>query len=110
MEPNEPEIEATLRDALRRGRSAAAPGFTERAMVAVRKDVRRRHVIRWVSLGAPLAGCAAALALLFGSSASGQLPSERDLDQLVSLHEEITVATPRLDDADALAALVLADS
>lgn len=86
------------------------PGFAERAMVAVRRDARQRRVIRWVSLSAPLAGCAAALLLFLGSPADSQLPSENELAQLVSLHDEVTVNTPRLDDPDALVALVLADS
>ena len=110
MEHPESEIDGPLRDALRHGREVSVPGFAERAMVAVRGDARRRRVIRWVSLSAPLAGCAAALLLFLGGRTDGQLPSENELAQLVSLHDEVTLATPRLDDPDALVALVLADS
>ncbi|MFZ9201810.1 MAG: hypothetical protein ACO23N_05220 [Opitutales bacterium] len=110
MDNQEPEIESPLRDALRRGRSLPVPGFTERALQAIRRDTRRRRVIRWTALSAPLAGCAAALIVLLGVPDPGQTPSELDLAQLASLHDEVTVATPQLDDADALAALILADS
>lgn len=110
MDNHDSEIESPLREALRHGRALPVPGFTDRALLAIDRDVRRRRLIRWVSLSAPLAACAAALLVLVGPPSDGQVPSERDLAQLVYLHDEVTVATPRLDDADALVALVLADS
>lgn len=110
MENHDSDIETPLREAMRRGRTVLAPGFTDRALQAVGRDVRRRRMIRWVSFSAPLAGCAAALLVFVGLPSDGQVLSERDLAQLVSLHDEVTVVTPRLDDADALTALVLADS
>ena len=107
MDNLEPEIEAPLRDVIRHGRSVSPLGFTDRALLAVRRDVARRKVIRWSSLGASLAACAA-LALCLAPSSS-QSPSDGDLARLVALHEEVMPAQPRLDDADALASIVLAD-
>ncbi len=110
MDNNDTDLESPLRDALRRGRELPVAGFTERALQVVRRDTRRRQIIRWTAFSAPLAGCAAALIFLAGLPSAGQTPSEGDLVQLASLHDEVTVVTPQLDDADALAALVLADS
>lgn len=110
MDNHDPEIESPLRELLRRGRALPVSGFTDRALQAIHQDTRRRRVIRWTVFSAPLAGCAAALLVFAGLSNSGQMPSEGDLAQLVSLHEEVTLVTPQLDDADALAALILADS
>lgn len=109
MDNQEPEIESPLREALRRGREVRPAGFTERAVAAVRRDVARRRVIRWSSVAAPLAGCAAALALALGSPFGNQPASEHELAQLVSLHEQLVLSAPRLDDADALTALVVAE-
>lgn len=104
----EPEIEAPLRELLRRGREVRPGGFTDRAVGAVRRDVSRRRVLRWSALAAPLAACAV-LALLLGSPAGSELSSEHELAQLLSTHDQVVVASPRLDDVDALAALVVAD-
>lgn len=108
MDDLEPEIEAPLREALRRGREVSPRGFTERALVAVRRDVARRRVIRWTSAGASLAACAAALALYLAPAVAPS-PSEGDLAQLLSLHDQVVLAHPRLDDTEALAVMVLAD-
>lgn len=109
MDDLDPAIDSSLRDALRRGREVAVPGFAERAVVAVRRDARRRRVIRWVALAAPLATAAAALLLHVGTPASIRELSEQDLAQVAALHESVAVTLPRLDDASALAALVVAD-
>lgn len=108
MDHDEPEIEAPLRDFLRRGREVSPAGFTDRALRAVRRDVSRRRVIRWSSVAGSLAACAAALALYL-APASRQSPTDGDLAQLVSLHEQVVLSHPRLDDTEALAVIVLAD-
>jgi len=108
MDPLDPDIGSALREALRHGREVSAPGFTDRAVVAVRRDVRRRRVLRWVAFSGPLAA-AAALLLYVGIPAAGRGLSERDLAQVASLHASVMVSPPRLDDSEALAALVVAD-
>lgn len=85
------------------------PGFAERALVAVRRDVRRRRVIRWVALASPLAAAAAALLLYLGAPAASRDLSEQDLAQIAALHASVAVDMPRLDDPAALTALVVAD-
>ena len=106
MDHLEPDIESSLRDALRRGREVSVPGFTERAVAAVRRDVRRRRIVRWAALASPVA---AALLLYVGMSAASRELSEQDLAQIASLHASVAVELPRLDDTAALAALVVAD-
>jgi len=106
MDHLEPDIESSLRDALRHGRELTVPGFTERAVAAVRRDVRRRRIVRWAALASPVA---AALLLYVGMSAASRELSEQDLAQIASLHASVAVELPRLDDTAALAALVVAD-
>lgn len=106
MDHLEPDIESSLRDGLRRGRELTVPGFAERAVLAVRRDVRRRRIVRWVALASPVA---AALLLYVGMPAASRELSEQDLAQVASLHASVAVELPRLDDTAALAALVVAD-
>lgn len=95
---SEIEHDPRLVAALRAGRSVAVEGFAERAVAAVRRDRARRRVIRWVSLAAPLAACAA-LVLAPSPSASAESELER-LDQLVG---ELDVGVPHLEDSEGLA-------
>lgn len=106
MDRHDPDIENSVRDALRRGREVVVPGFTERAVAAVRRDARRRRIVRWVALASPVA---AALLLYIGMIPVSREVSEQDLAQLASLHDSVAVELPRLDDTAALAALVVAD-
>lgn len=105
---HEPEIDAPLRELLRRGREVRPSGFTERVASAVRRDVARRRVLRWSALSAPLAACAL-LALLLRAPASDLSAPEHELARLLSVHDEVVVDAPQLDDVAALAALVVAD-
>jgi hypothetical protein len=110
MDDTDLNLEAPLRDALRRRRELTVPGFTDRAMVAIHSDTRRRKVIRWVSISAPLAGCAALLALFIGNLTDSLNPDEADFALLISAHDKVIVSTPRLEDADALVAFAFSES
>lgn len=110
MDDIDPNFEVPLRDALRRRRELTVSGFTDRAMVAIQRDTRRRKVIRWVSISAPLAGCAALLALFLGNLSDGLNPNEADFARLISAHDKVIVSTPRLDDTEALVALAFSQS
>jgi hypothetical protein len=110
MDDTDLNLEAPLRDALRRRREIMVPGFTERAMVAIQRDTRRRKVIRWVSISAPLAGCAALLALFVSAPSNGLNPNEADFARLISAQDKVIVSTPRLDDTEALVAFAFSES
>ncbi len=110
MDDIDPNFEAPLRDALRRRRELMVSGFTDRAMVAIQRDTRRRKVIRWVSISAPLAGCAALLALFLGNLSDGLNPNEADFARLISAHDKVIVSTPHLDDTEALVAFAFSQS
>lgn len=104
MDNHEPEIEAPLREVLRRTREVRPAGFSDRAIAAVRRDVARRRILLW---SAPLAACAALLAAALLSPSIPRPVSEGELAQLVSLHEQVVLASPRLEDAEALAAILI---
>ena len=91
MDDTDLNLEAPLRDALRRRRELMVPGFTDRAMVAIQRDTRRRKVIRWVSISAPLAGCAALLALFVSTPSNGLNPNEADFARLISAQDKVIV-------------------
>ncbi len=110
MDDTDLNLEAPLRDALRRRRELMVPGFTDRAMVAIQRDTRRRKVIRWVSISAPLAGCAALLALFVSTPSNGLNPNEADFARLISAQDKVIVSTPRLDDTEALVSFVFSES
>lgn len=109
MDPQETDIDSPLRDALRRGRELSVPGFADRAIVAVQRDVRRRRIIRWASFATPLVTAAAALLLYIGTPAVERELTEQDIVQIAALHASVAVDLPRLDDAAALALLVVTD-
>lgn len=109
MDPHETDIDSPLRAALRRGRELSVPGFADRAIVAVQRDVRRRRVIRQASFATPLVTAAAALLLYIGTPTAEPELSEQDIVQVAALHASVAVELPQLDDATALAWLVVAD-
>ena len=110
MDDNDSNLEAPLRDALRRRRELTVPGFTDRAMAAIRRDTRQRKVIRWVSLSAPLAACAALLVFLLGVSGDNVMPSEADFARLISAQDKVIVSTPHLEDTEALVTFAFSQS
>lgn len=109
MDSHDPEIDAALRGLSRLGREVRPAGFADRALRAVRRDVARRRIIRWSAISAPLAACAAALVVLLGPPPGDAPASEHEIAQLLALHDQVVRVAPSLEDADALAAMVLAE-
>ncbi|MFN7341501.1 MAG: hypothetical protein ACK5VI_10530 [Opitutia bacterium] len=98
---SEHDLDPRFVAALRARRAIPVEGFAERAVLAARRDRRRRNVIRWAGLAAPLAAC---LALVL-APAAGQPAGEAELEHLAALVGELEVGVPHLDDSEGLARL-----
>ncbi len=98
---NEPDLDPRFVAALRARRSIPVEGFADRAVTAARRDRRRRNVIRWAGLAAPLAACVALLL----APASGPAAGEAELEHLAALVGELEVGVPHLEDSEGLARL-----
>ena len=66
--PERQDFDQELAASLSRGRSVSLPGFSERVVVAVRADRRRRVIVRWSTVATAAAACLVAVLSLSAPS------------------------------------------
>ncbi len=98
-------IDDRIDAALRAGRERRAPGFADRALVAVARERRRARILAFFPYAVAAAACLTlALPLL---TASGH---DAEAERLAHAAAALEVGLPSLDDAEALAAFVVSGS
>ncbi len=109
------DFDQDLARALASGRALPTPGFTERAVLAIRADRRRRTLLRWGSGLTTAAACLLAVFVLQGrgdealaqrAHALAASDESRQLNDILGLVDELSLLTPVVDRHSVVEALI----